>query len=102
MVDHATAILFWRVELGRALAACKAADGYIWFVQEQYMDILGEAVVPVLGPSTAVPPTKCMKTEAAAKGKAHTDATEEDDEVVKVEDPADAGLAESKEGQGQV
>ncbi len=101
MVDCATAILFWCMELSCAVAACKAADRYIRFIQERYMDILGKAMAPVLGPSAAAPPTKCMKTKAAAKGKAHANVMEEDDEVVEVEDPADAGLAKSKEGQGQ-
>lgn len=100
-VDRATATLFWRVELGRTIAARAAADGYVTFVQERYADILGEAVAPTPGPSAGGPPLKRAKTEAAVKGKgkARVDAMEEGD-VVEVEGPADA--AEDGDGPGKV
>ncbi|KAI9429085.1 hypothetical protein BJY52DRAFT_1200674 [Lactarius psammicola] len=98
VVDRAAALLFWRAELGRALSARAAADGYVEFVQARYADLLGEVVAPTPGPSVGGPAPKRAKTEASkrGKGKARAEVMGEVDEVAEVSGPADA--AESEEG----
>lgn len=94
--DRANKTLFWHAELGRAISASEAADGYVKFVQGRYIDSLGQEVAS--GMSTAEPKAKRVKTETAGKGKgkARADAMEEDD--VEVEGPADA--TENEEAPG--
>ncbi|KAI9450540.1 hypothetical protein BJY52DRAFT_1191772 [Lactarius psammicola] len=101
IIDRANALLFWRAELGRALSARAAADGYVEFIQAQYADLLGEVVAPTPGPSAGGPAPKRAGTGTArkGKGKARVNAMEEDEEVAESLGPADA--AESEEGPGE-
>ncbi|KAI9457972.1 hypothetical protein BJY52DRAFT_1270679 [Lactarius psammicola] len=66
--DRGIAVLFWRAELARAIAAYEAAVAYVEFVQEQYEQVLKGDVATHL--SMAVEPrVKRAKTNTPRNGK---------------------------------
>ncbi|KAI9452925.1 hypothetical protein BJY52DRAFT_1225883 [Lactarius psammicola] len=69
IIDRANALLFWHAELGCALSACAATNGYVKFIQARYTDLLGKVVALPPGLSASSPAPKCTRTTASVKGK---------------------------------